>query len=724
MTDSEEEHVGESSNSQEKTKRKRQCHRHNVEQIQQLEAFFKQCPHPDENQRNQLSKEAGLDPKQIKFWFQNKRTQTKTQTERSDNSTLRAENERFHCENMAMKEALKSVTCPRCDGPPIGEEERTRNIEILKMENQNLKEEHERVANLIARVHGRSFLTNQNLALPNATLRSPSNSSDESLLSQNICGSPIEFPSAQENNSSNSNVRRNSINSNNIPMMSQIPQENYQILHDIREKAIVTEVINGAMEEMMQLLPMNESFWFTTSDGRCSLNRENYERVFSHPYHRPYRSSTAQFESSKESGVVSMPAIELIQNFVDPVKWMNMFPSIVQQARGFELPDTEHLGGSIQMMQEKLHILSPLVEVRDFYFIRCCRRIDQTTWIMVDVSHDILKESQNGGPIYTWKYPSGCVIQDMGNGQSMVTWIEHVQIDDKNQVHRIFKDLVYGRQTFGAKRWIVALQRMSERCNFAVAATSPTSHDLNIGVVTDPEGVKNVMQTSQRMVKRFFEILSMTDRLDFPTSSKLNSGDRVSIRTNEEFTLSPKGWIVTAATSLCLPLSFQTVFDFFKDDKTRHEWDLLTGGNNVTELTRVPTGAFPGNSVTIIQPYVPTESNMLMIQESNIDEMGAFIIYAPIDLPTVTSVINGGDATKVSILPSGITISPDGQLASNRKNTGNAQDGSILTVAFQILISGDNYLMNQQKHMDAVASVHGLLSSKVLKVKAALGCSD
>ncbi|XP_047260144.1 homeobox-leucine zipper protein HDG8-like, partial [Capsicum annuum] len=335
---------------------------------------------------------------------------------------------------------------------------------------------HERVANLISRVQGRSFLTNQNLALPNATLRSPSNSSDESLLSQNICGSPIEFPSAQENNNN-----RNSINSNNIPMMSQIGQENYQILHDIREKAIVTEVINGAMEEMMQLLPMNEPFWVTTSDGRCLLNRDNYERVFSHPYHRPYRSSTAQFESSKESGVVSMPAIELIQNFVDPVKWMNMFPSIVQQARGFELPDTEHLGGSIQMMQEKLHILSPLVEVRDFYFIRCCRRLDQTTWIMVDVSHDILKEFQNGGPIYTWKYPSGCVIQDMGNGQSMVTWIEHVQIDDKNQVHRIFRDLVYGRQTFGAKRWIVALQRMSERCNFAVAATSPTSHDLNIG---------------------------------------------------------------------------------------------------------------------------------------------------------------------------------------------------------------------------------------------------
>ncbi|XP_073015699.1 protein FAR1-RELATED SEQUENCE 5-like [Primulina eburnea] len=35
------------------------------------------CPHPDENQRQQLSRELSLDPTQIKFRFQNKRTQNK-----------------------------------------------------------------------------------------------------------------------------------------------------------------------------------------------------------------------------------------------------------------------------------------------------------------------------------------------------------------------------------------------------------------------------------------------------------------------------------------------------------------------------------------------------------------------------------------------------------------------------------------------------------------------
>jgi homeobox-leucine zipper protein len=39
--------------------------------------FFKQCPHPDDKQRKQLSRDLGLEPLQVKFWFQNKRTQMK-----------------------------------------------------------------------------------------------------------------------------------------------------------------------------------------------------------------------------------------------------------------------------------------------------------------------------------------------------------------------------------------------------------------------------------------------------------------------------------------------------------------------------------------------------------------------------------------------------------------------------------------------------------------------
>ncbi|CAI9758120.1 unnamed protein product [Fraxinus pennsylvanica] len=120
---------------------KKPCRRHSTQQIQQLETFFKECPKPDENQRRQLCSELALDPNQIKFWFQNKRTQMKAQQERADNSTLRSENERLHCENSAMKEALNNVICPTCVGPRLGQEVRQHNLLKLRMENALLKEE-------------------------------------------------------------------------------------------------------------------------------------------------------------------------------------------------------------------------------------------------------------------------------------------------------------------------------------------------------------------------------------------------------------------------------------------------------------------------------------------------------------------------------------------------------------------------------------------------------
>lgn len=39
--------------------------------------FFKECPHPDDKQRKELGRRLGLVPLQVKFWFQNKRTQMK-----------------------------------------------------------------------------------------------------------------------------------------------------------------------------------------------------------------------------------------------------------------------------------------------------------------------------------------------------------------------------------------------------------------------------------------------------------------------------------------------------------------------------------------------------------------------------------------------------------------------------------------------------------------------
>ena len=104
--------------------------------------------------------------------------------------------------------------------------------------------------------------------------------------------------------------------------------------------------------------------------------------------------------------------------------------------------------------------------------------------------------------------------------------------------------------------------------------------------------------------------------------------------------------------------------------------------------------------------------------------MGAFIVYAPIELPRVTSIVNGGDARKVSVFPWGIIISLDSRLSSDRDSTANVYNGWILTVTFQMLISCHNNPTSQKQQMEVVASVHYLLSNTILKIKATLGCSD
>lgn len=54
--------------------------------------------------------------------------------------------------------------------------------------------------------------------------------------------------------------------------------------------------------------------------------------------------------------------------------------------------------------------------------------------------------------------------------------MEHVEVDDKNQAHKLFRDLVCGGLTYGAERWAITLQRMCERFAYSMLDDAPT-HD-------------------------------------------------------------------------------------------------------------------------------------------------------------------------------------------------------------------------------------------------------
>lgn len=112
---------------------------------------------------------------------------------------------------------------------------------------------------------------------------------------------------------------------------------------------------------------------------------------------------------------------------------------------------------------------------------------------------------------------------------------------------------------------------------------------------------------------------------------------------------------------------------------------------------------------------------MLILQETSIDATGAVVVYAPVDIPAMQAVMNGGESAYVALLPSGFAILPNGKGNGNVNGGCMEAGGSLLTVAFQILV---NSLPTAKLTVESVETVNNLISCTVQKIKAALHCDS
>ncbi|XP_020876074.1 homeobox-leucine zipper protein HDG9 [Arabidopsis lyrata subsp. lyrata] len=692
------------------SKDKKSYHRHTNHQIYRLEAYFKECPHPDELQRRQLGEELNLKPKQIKFWFQNKRTQAKTHNEKADNAILRAENMKIRRENEAMEDALKNVVCPPCGGRGPGREEQLRHLQKLRAQNAFLKEKYEILSNYLNQHEGDS--------MPNVDAL-PYNHGPSTYASTSNHRPALYGSSSNRLPESSSLLRgpytRGNINSPPQPRKSLLEQH-FQPLSQL-EKIAMFETAEKAVAEVTSLIQMEESMWKKSSiDDRLVIDPVLYEKFFTKI------NTNGRPESSKEVVVVQMDASNLIDMFLNAEKWARLFPTIVSEAKTIHVLDSnDHRGQTFsRVIYEQLHILSPLVPPREFVILRTCQQMEENVWMIADVSCHLPNiEFEFASPICS-KRPSGVVIQALPHGLSKVTWIEHVVVNDnKVRPHKLYRDLLYGGFGFGARRWTVTLERMCERL-FLSASVPDIPNNDNPGVVQTIEGKRSVMQLGERMLRNFAWIMKMTDKQDFSQQSETNnSGVRISVRINNEAG-QPSGLIVCAGSSLSLPLPPIHVYDFLKNLEVRHQWDVLCHGNPATEAARFVTGSDQKNTVTFLQPSIVGDSNKLMIlQDSFKDALGGMVVYAPMDLNTAFAAISGEVVPNtIPILPSGFIISRDG-----RPSEGEIEGGSstLLTVAFQILVSGPSYSPDINLEVSAT-TVNTLISSTVQRIKAMLNC--
>jgi homeobox-leucine zipper protein len=175
--------------------------------------------------------------------------------------------------------------------------------------------------------------------------------------------------------------------------------------------------------------------------------------------------------------------------------------------------------------------------------------------------------------------------------------VEHVEIEDKTLTHRLYRDLSHSGLAFGAERWLAVLRRICERFACLMVTGTSTTRDLGGGnlnsmpmmlnfislllillftcicillpVIPSPDGKRSMMKLAQRMVNNFCASISTSIGHRWTSLSGLNEvGVRVTVHKSTD-PGQPNGVVLSAATTIWLPISPQNVFNFFKDERTR-----------------------------------------------------------------------------------------------------------------------------------------------------------
>lgn len=661
-------------------------HRHTPFQIQELESYFQKVNnHPDEKERLELGRRLSLDSKQVKFWFQNRRTQMKTQTERQENNYLKRQQEELMIDNIRMKEAMRNPICTNCGGPAI--------LGEVSIEEHHLRVENARLKDELSRI---SLLANKFLGRPISPLATPfhppiPNSGLELGVGRN------EFGDMNETTTFPIGLEKSLVSAPNIGFPF--------------EKSFLIELGLRAMDELVKLAQGEDSMWVRGLEGeREVLNGDEYMRIC--PPCIGSRPNGFVSEATRASGTVIMNSLNLVEMLMDSNQWADMFPCLVGRTSIIDVIFGGNAGsrnGALQLMQTEFQALSHLIPVRQMKILRFCKQLGVGLWFIADVSIDSIREGLDG-PTYVncRRLPSGCVIQDMPNGYSKVTWVEHTEYDE-NIIHNLYRPLVHSGMGFGAQRWLAALQRQCDCLAILMSPTNPSDDNSGLSLT----GKRNTVKLAHRMTRNFCSgVCATMYTWQLVQLGNMSPDTRLIIRNSSGNSPGePSGLVLSATSSVWLPVAHQNLFNFLRDEQLRSEWDELSNGAPMQEMVRVSKGQDHASCVSLLRATAPNgnQNTMLILQEIQSDETGSIIVYAPIDVPSMQMVIDGGDFASVALLPSGFAIAPD-------KGNG----GSLLTVGFQILVNNPD---SAKLTMESVETVNSLLTRSIQRIKSALQCA-
>ncbi|KAK8511936.1 hypothetical protein V6N12_074625 [Hibiscus sabdariffa] len=641
--------------------------------------------------------------------YESRRTQMKTQLERHENVILRQENDKLRAENDLLKQAMSTPVCNGCGGPAVPGEISYEQHQ-LRIENARLKDELSRIC-----------------ALTNKFLGRPLSSS----------GSPI--PSQGLNSNLELAVGRNDFGGLNnagttLPMGFDFGDGAMMplvkpVVHEMQYgRPAFVDAALSAMDELIKMAQMDNPLWIKSLDGGMeSLNIDEYRRTFSSNI--GMKPSDYATDATRATGLVYLRGLALVEALMDANRWVEMFPCMISRAATIDVLSSGTGGtrdNELLMIDAEFQVLSPLVPVRQVRFIRFCKQHSEGVWAVVDVSIDASQGAANAQMCR--RLPSGCLIQDIDNKCSKVTWVEHSEYDDR-AVHHLLQPFLSSGFGFGAHRWLATLQRQCD-C-MAILMSQDIPGEDNTGIT--PAGKKSLLKLAQRMTYNFCSGVCASSVHKWEKLSVGNVGEDVRVMTRKSINDpgEPHGVVLSAATSVWMPITQERLFDFLRDERMRSEWDILSHDGPIQEMVHVAKGMEHGNCVSLLRGNAgnANKNNMLILQETWSDASGAFVVYAPVDISSISAVMNGGDSAYVALLPSGFAILPcispnyhGGRNDSNGplvklETDGSVSGGCLLTVGFQILV---NNIPTAKLTLESVETVNNLISCTIQKIKASL----
>lgn len=117
-------------------------------------------------------------------------------------------------------------------------------------------------------------------------------------------------------------------------------------------------------------------------------------------------------------------------------------------------------------------------------------------------------------------------------------------------------------------------------------------------------GQKSMLKLAQRMTDNFCSGICASIMSKWEMIYPCNAGEesvQLMCRKTMNSPGEPSGIILSATASVKIPVSRQKVFDFLREKRYRSDWDILSNGGPIHEVTHIPKSHDPGNCITLLR---------------------------------------------------------------------------------------------------------------------------